>query len=88
MTSKESQEDDNTRPTESKKAFKAWKASKRKQEHVEREAATRRMQETASMYVVHDRHACDEAFRRYKSKLTLFMLESSISSKLFFLGVL
>ncbi len=64
MVSKENHEEDKSRVKESRKAFKAWKAAKKKQEHVEQEAATRRMQETASMYVVHDRGSCEEAFRR------------------------
>lgn len=64
MASQGNSEEDNSRASESQKAYKAWKAAKKKQENVEREAATRRMQETASMYVVHDRGACEEAFRR------------------------
>ena len=65
MASKENhEEDDQDRATESRRAFKAWKVAKKKQEHVEREAATRRMQETASMYVVHDRGTCEDAFKR------------------------
>ena len=61
---KEQTEDMEKRTLESEKAFKAWKAAKKKQQQEEREHEMRRMEETASMYVVHDRGACEEAFRR------------------------
>ena len=58
------QDKDDSRIKESKKAYDAWKMAKRRQENKEREAELRKMQETASMYVVHDRGACEEAFKR------------------------
>lgn len=61
---KDNHGDGNSRAEESQKAFKVWKATKKKQESIEREAATRQMRETASMYVVHDRGSCEDAFRR------------------------